>query len=139
MNVIEGFKEVVSLVQKIDNIELLQKILELQGQALQSQSDLIEKDKLLQEKEQEILKLKKYIEYKKKLILLSGFYFDVDKNGNPIGDPFCPHCFEVNKILVHVHMALRGTPGAGSFCPSCKNQYKNYFKITPENQKEYIK
>jgi hypothetical protein len=72
---------------------------------------------LLQEKDNRIKELEKSLENKSKLIRHNGKYYESQENGNPIGDPYCSHCWESKNKMIHLtkmnHKVFT--------CPSCEN------------------
>jgi len=72
---------------------------------------------LLQEKDERIKELEKSLDNKSKLIRHEGKYFESNKNGNPIGDPYCSNCWESQKKAIHLDIIA----GELHKCPSCKN------------------
>lgn len=118
MGIYEGFKEVVLLAKKIDNIELYQKILDLQAETQKLAAELLEKERAIREQNQEIQNLNESLRLKAKLVRHNDCYFEIAPSGKPVGAPYCSHCFETKHVAVHVHQdpVLRQT----CVCPSCK-------------------
>lgn len=118
MGIIEDTKEVVKLVQQIDNIELYRKILDLQGEVL----ELVQQNR---EKDQTIEQLKKTMELKGKMICERSAYYQVDDEGKKISGPFCTNCFDneyATRRLVSGFQP-KGQNGHSHWwvqCPKCK-------------------
>ena len=111
MALIPNIKEAASVIQKIGNLDLYRKLLDSQGEALDLMEQLQQKDKLIAE-------LKKTLELKEKLRRFGSVYFNVDKDGEATGLPYCPKCFEVDGIACHM---IYGVPTYYQFgCPTCK-------------------
>jgi hypothetical protein len=94
MSVIDTAKEAVMLVQKIDNIELYRKILDLQSDALK----MVEENGKLKE---EIKELEKAFQIKDQLIFENNHYYvlkDDSKDG-----PYCTYCWDKDRKLVRLH------------------------------------
>jgi hypothetical protein len=126
MGMVENFKDVISIVQKLDNIELYRKILDLQAEALRLSGDLITKDQELRSKERRITELEELTRFQATVVIAdNGFYFDRDQSGRPMGHPYCPKCWEVNRVPVHIHqMGSSVVERNKSVCPNCKSTYK---------------
>jgi hypothetical protein len=92
MGIIESAKEVVKIVQQIDNIELNRKVLDLEAEVLELTQQLREKDET-------ISKLNEALETKGKIICQNSVYFMVDDEGNKKDGPFCTKCFDVDHFL----------------------------------------
>ena len=95
MGIIENAKDAVKLVQKIDNIELYRKILDLQSEAI----ELIEESKL---KDEKIAKLKKALKVKGKMICKDSAYYLTNDKGGIIDGPFCTKCFDVDQDCIRI-------------------------------------
>lgn len=75
---------------------------------------------VLQEKDRVISELGKAFELKSKLTRSGDAYYEIDEHGNPIGDPFCSHCWEVHHKAVHVNYDFQKFSKS---CPACKTRY----------------
>jgi len=94
MSVIDTAKEAVMLVQKIDNIDLYKKILELQSDALK----MVEENGKLHDR---IRELETGLAIKDTLTFEDNHYFVV-KNGTKDG-PFCTLCWDNDRKLIRKH------------------------------------
>jgi hypothetical protein len=94
MSVIDTAKEAVMLVQKIDNIELYKKILELQSDALK----LVEENGNLKG---EIQELEEAFKIKDTLLFENNHYYVV-KDDTKQG-PYCTYCWDTGRKLVRLH------------------------------------
>lgn len=106
MGAIDTAKELVKLAQKLDNIEIVQKVIELQ-------SDLMELQGTVQELRDENRDLKKQLEAPAELIFNNDMYWRSIGAGNP--GPFCTPCHDSQGKLVHMH----GDNRQGYRCPAC--------------------
>jgi len=131
MGVYEGFKDVIRMVQQIDNIELYRKILELQAQSLEISSALVAKEKEIAGLTSEIDNLKETLKKSATITSHENLYFDIDETGRPVGYAYCPRCYDVDAVLVHIvqNPKKRST----SYCPQCKNEYLWWRRLDPEN------
>jgi len=110
MGIIEDAKDAVKLVQKIDNIELYRKILDLQSDAI----ELIEQSKL---KDEKIAKLKKALKVKGKMVCKDSAYYLTDDKDKIIDGPFCTKCFDVDQDSIRI---VAHTTGGQVKCLKCK-------------------
>ncbi|MHC4173935.1 MAG: hypothetical protein ACYTBX_06905 [Planctomycetota bacterium] len=110
MGIIENAKDALKLVQKIDNIELYGKILDLQSEAF----ELIEQSKL---KDEKIAKLKKALKVKGKMVCKDSAYYLTDDKGKIIDGPFCTKCFDADQDSIRI---VAHTIHAQVKCLKCK-------------------
>ena len=94
MGVIDTAKDAVQLVQKIDNIELYRKILDLQADALK----MVEENGKLRDR---IKELEAAFVIKDTLVFEDNHYFVV-KDGTKDG-PYCTLCWDKELNLVRKH------------------------------------
>src|SRR5688500_13565078 len=94
MGVIDTAKEAVQLVQKIDNIELYRKILELQSDALK----MVDENSNLRDKVKE---LEGAFAIKDTLVFEDNSYFVVKESGKE--GPYCSLCWDKDRKLVRKH------------------------------------
>jgi L-fucose isomerase-like protein len=114
-------KELVSLVQQIDNIELYRKILDLQNEVQALSGDLLKFEERLRAKDKEIESLKERLTFRAHLIHHNNLYFETDADGDAVGYAYCTRCWEVEQKPVHVQQNPK-FPGM-SRCPQCKSEY----------------
>jgi hypothetical protein len=113
MSYIDTMKDVVTLVQKLDNIDLTNKILELQAAALEEQE---ETSRLLARVEE----LERARDVSERLTFEDKRYWldaeDEDRDG-----PFCSRCWDVDRKLVRLHLT-----GGVTKCPqrSCGTKFR---------------
>lgn len=105
MNVLDHIKETVKIIQKMDNIDLYKKILDLQAEVM----DLIEENR----------NLKNRLEIKDDIKFIKNSYWIV-KNGEMQEGPYCSRCYDYENKLVH----LIKNEGYHPSCPQCK-QYSD--------------
>jgi hypothetical protein len=122
MGVIDSVKEVASLVQKVGDMDLYRKILDLQAEVLQISQSLMDRESKARELEAEVGRLRDALELKPKMVRRGEAYYAISADGLPTGDPYCSHCFEVLHQAVHIHQSPVNR--ASSVCPACKNVYQ---------------
>jgi hypothetical protein len=110
MGVIDTLKDVVTLVQKADNIELVKQVLALQSQALET----IEENRKLRER---VRSLEDTLTVAKNLAFRAPFYYSEDD-----AIPLCPRCWEIDRRAVHLQGPFRVT-GSRWDCPQCDKTY----------------
>ena len=108
MGIIDTAKDVATLVQKLDNIELNKKILELQGQIM----SVLEENHSLKD---QVRNLRGKLEFQGSLNFRQNMYFCELPDGTEDG-PFCSRCWDVEKTAVRLQTLHSGA----KFCPGCK-------------------
>lgn len=111
MGILETLKDVATLVQKADNIQLLKEVLALQTQA----QELLEDNRKLKARIQE---LEAALDLVQSLEFRAPFY-------HAPGDetPFCPKCREVDRRAVHLVLVFRNTRKTRWDCKQCQQSY----------------
>jgi hypothetical protein len=102
MGVIDTVKDVVLMVQKVDNIDLVKRILEMQQQVftlVEENRDLKDKNRALQET----------LTTREQMVFRKNAYWKGDDG------PFCPQCFDAGGLA----MRMLITPGFVPQCPKC--------------------
>ncbi len=94
MGIVDTAKEAVMLVQKIDNIELYKKNLDLQSDALK----LVEENGRLKG---EIKELEEAFQIKDTLTFENNHYYVVKDNEKD--GPYCTYCWDKDRKLVRLH------------------------------------
>lgn len=107
MGAVDTVKDLAKLVQQLDNIEIVQKVLTLQ-------SDMMELQDHVQALKEENRQLKKQLQQKDELDFKNNMYW------RTIGDtqegPFCTKCFDSEGKIIRLH----GDDDRGYKCPECK-------------------
>jgi len=111
VGVLEDVKSLASTIQKIDNIELYRKILDLQAEIM----------KLLEEKAasaEETRALRERLAIREALVFRQDCYWRGTGGGEQDG-PFCSNCWDSGGKLIRMHRL--GNPKYRE-CPACKTQ-----------------
>jgi hypothetical protein len=119
-----GIAEYMAKVQKnYDATELKLKISELVEALLATQSKIAEAGQALGEKQGEIDRLKDALAFKEKMLFANGVYYIADASNQPVGDPYCPGCWDAHRNAIHLH----NHPAKFHTleCPVCKSTYPN--------------
>ena len=117
MGLYEAFKDVISVAQKADNIELYRQLLDLRAQALDMQAEIAK----LKEENAELKKKKeiagRIVRHEEPCITL--------KNDDMLLY-YCSHCWDSQQLLVQINCHEDGT----FECPHCnaKGNYDNALK-----------
>ncbi len=98
MGLIETTKEVVGLLQQIDNLELYRRMIELQQQAYA----LVDENRVLKER----------LATRDELTFRKNAYWRGEADG-----PFCSPCWDSKSTLIRLHVRQGYQPQ----CPSCKH------------------
>lgn len=121
IGILDEVKSVAKTIQKINNIELYQKILNLQGDIMQ----LLEENSTLKT---ENSSLKHKLSIKESLKFENDVYWMEKSKGVKEG-PFCSCCWDTKQQLVR--MLVCGNPDYSN-CPICKVAIKLHNKYRKE-------
>jgi hypothetical protein len=99
---------------------------------------LFDVQELLQEKDKRIKELESQLKFKPSLVRQDGCYFDKEELEKNSYEPFCSSCWEVRNSPVHLTLISSVILTAGGnprrllsyFCPTCKNPFKIFKKLT---------
>lgn len=114
MGLLDEIKSLATTIQKIDNIELYRKILDLQAEAM----------KLLEEKaavEKENRQLHDKLKIGGELEFEHNVYWRQDEDTGRSDGPFCSNCWDSMQRLVRLHQ--KENPNYIE-CPTCKQPIK---------------
>jgi regulator of replication initiation timing len=109
VGILDTAKELVVLVQKLDNVELLKHVLELQGQL----GDLLEERRALRE---ENATLRAALALKASLFFRDNAYWKRGE-GDQVEGPFCTKCYAADGKLLPMHFMRNN---GWHVCPNCK-------------------
>ena len=104
MGVIETLKDVATLVQKTDNIEVVRQVIELQGQVY----DLVTENGALKAELQRARDAAK---------VRAELRFEKNRYWQGSEGPFCSRCWDVDQRLVRLNEGTLKRP----WCPACKS------------------
>lgn len=96
-NSIDIVKAVKDADYDLDKAILKEKIAVLVDSLLEAKIQASESLDLLQEKDLRITELEALLKFKSKLKRKDNKYYEVDENGESIGEPYCPRCWEIDK------------------------------------------
>lgn len=124
MGLYEGIKDVASVIQKADNLELYRNLLDLSAQALEMQSQI---NNLSIENKQ----LKEKIELEHKICRHKELYVTLE-NDNLI--LYCAHCWDSERKLIQLK-----TKNGTFLCPHCNTDgIYNYEEYNEHKNQERI-
>ena len=127
MGIVSEIKDAAKIAQQIGNIELYEKIHNLQSQVEELMQQVRHKNQQLQSEDQEIAKLKEALAVKKDFFRdKCGFFHSVDETGKPTGAALCPICIQDNQKEIPVD-----TSGYRAKCPKCKADFDQGKKSAP--------
>lgn len=106
MGLYEALKDLAKVIQRMDNIEVTQKLMDVQMQA----GELIEEAHVLRDK---VRQLETRSQIEQSLVFEDDVYYRRLSKGGEDG-PFCSKCWDVTKALVRLH-----TRENWWFCPNC--------------------
>lgn len=123
MSAIDTVRELATLIQKLDNVPITDKVIQLQSDVMQLQEDLFQ---LREENRQ----LKESLTLKEDLIFEEDLYW---KDVEPREGPFCTNCLDGEDRLVRMHQPT----SKGFTCPKCDTFVPNAdFKRRREHRED---
>lgn len=108
MGIIDSIKTAGALAKQIGSIEVQQRLIDLQVEAL----DLIDENRTLKE---QVATLEGELNTKKSLQFRNTFYWATTDDGGEEG-PFCSHCYDSGGKLIRLHPINNGQQFG---CPAC--------------------
>jgi hypothetical protein len=109
MSIINNAKEIAELVKKLGDIELYRRIVELEG-------EIIELTRAKREAELQAEHLQETLKTQEQMRFMKPFYY---MGKDPV--PFCPQCWEAQKIAVHLQGPTNVAAGPRYDCRNCKS------------------
>lgn len=106
MGVYELAKDVLKVAQRVDNVELVEKILDLQKGVIDMQDEMLLKSKRINTLEDQIKDLRKQISQKEELILHKGVYWKKDDEQHQ--QPYCPVCYVNKEVIMAMNKCWSG-------------------------------
>jgi hypothetical protein len=119
MSIVDNIKDIGRVIQQSDNIELYQKILTVQQDALELIDKLQKKTEENQQLSSDLQKALQIGEIKKGVKKVKNCYYEFDDKGNPINGPYCPTCLDGDNKIVHIISIT----GYRLQCPKCKIEF----------------
>lgn len=129
MSIIDNVKDVVKLVQKLDNVELLQETLKLQ-------TEIVQLTNRVKQKDEEIAQLKQTLDVKRRLVRKGSAYYVTDQDGKITDGPFCTRCFDIDHVSCRI-VSCGIEPEVS--CPNCKAQFsckETYHYLRPDLEED---
>jgi hypothetical protein len=119
MSIVADLQSIKDILKKTGDRKVYEKFLAIQEKAL----DPLEENNNLK---QEIEKLQKKLEIKDSIEFEENVYWIKDKEGNVKEGPFCPKCYDDEKLLMHlVSYAMNSNIKK---CPKCKFVIQKFLK-----------
>lgn len=111
MSIIDNAKEIADLIKKIGDVELYRRIVELEG-------EIIELTRAKRHAEAKIERLEETLKQQEQMEFRKPLYFT---SNDP--NPYCPQCWEVNKVAVHLDGPIDLSNGLRYNCHNCKSMF----------------
>jgi hypothetical protein len=124
---IELTKGLRDIDHKIELAELRAKAADIYSAMADLKMALVDARDEIEDKNKEIVRLKKAFEFKGMIIERHNVLYE-ERDGNPIGMPFCPRCMDVDGRFIKLTSLI--TTGKPSQCPQCKSIF--------DRQTEYL-
>ncbi len=123
MGVVQNSLDVVKMVGRIANPELLEKVTSLNEQVLELSSKNVELQQLLFQREKEHQQAHEKLQFIGEAERIADYIY---RKGEL--EPCCPRCFDVDRRLVHIVESRDPKIGIHPFCPQCKTMFATYPK-----------
>lgn len=114
---IDLIKKLNDVDRQMDEADLKMIIVELKGSLFEAKSVMLEIKQALDEKDHEILRLKKALEKQNELIEFNGFHYRKNLEGKPKGRPMCPICLSKDGLQIMLAQPIEGVKTLT--CNSC--------------------
>ena len=120
MSIYEAFKDAIGLAKKIENVELYQKLIDLQGQTLEIQSANVEMQQKINFLESENKHLKEMQKANAEDVVFDNKnpFFTLKSEDNKI--KYCSNCWRKNGEKVQ----FSSPNGLHNVCPVCKTIFQ---------------
>jgi hypothetical protein len=130
MSVYETAKEALKLVDKAANLELYQKLVDLQAQAVEQSGQILEQAKTIEEKDKRIEQLEDALTMKGNMKCQHSAYWHINESGNILDGPYCSKCWDIDHLLCRLVQAPTFPSGAGHSwewiqCQKCKAPFRS--------------
>ena len=129
VGLISGIKaatEIAKALKQIDSsfeqVDLKLKMVELMDALVDAKMNAFEVQELIGEKDDRVRELEEALKFTEKIGRFGELYFEVDEGEKPMKDPYCPNCWEVDRVAVHTHTNIMHQ--ALQDCPKCKNCFR---------------
>lgn len=114
-------KIVVAADKQLSEAELKMRLADMMGALSDARMSLASVQEEIDGRDAEIGRLKEALEHKASVRKDGNAYYEVDESGEPVGEPYCMHCYQSRHILrILVQPRLSGEEG---FCATCKTRY----------------
>ena len=114
MSIIDNVKEIATLIQKLGDLELYRKIVELEGEII----EITREKRQIEERLATLLRNQDIIQ---QLKLGSPFYVNTD-----CSELYCSRCIEYDRQAIHVVETGEIVMGRRvHVCPQCKTKYED--------------
>ncbi len=130
MSVYDAAKEALKLVDKAANLELYQKLVDLQAQAVEQSGQLFEQARAIGEKDKRIQQLEDALSMKSKIRFEHSAYWQVDESGKIVDGPFCAKCWDIDHLFCRLVQAPKPSSADGHQwqwiqCQKCKVPFRS--------------
>ena len=132
MGIDEEFDRTLAFAQQTGNSELIELVYDVMGETYLVLSKREDQWTAIQMLRDEIERLEGLLETKRWTGRWGEAVFAVDIHGEPIGEPHCLHCFEVDQELVLV--VRNPAELTDLYCPRCNSGYSARSMALPDRK-----
>ena len=115
-NAAKGLLDIKSIAE---SAEARMAIAEMQNVLADTKGELSDLKLELQSKDEVIRGLEEKLAERTKLVRHNEKFYEADENGKPVGDPYCPRCWEVDAMKVHLTYRNK----TYVVCPACEKKF----------------
>lgn len=116
-------RRIVTTEGDIEKAELKLRMAELLERLAEAKITVVEIQDGLRAKDEEIANLIEAFAFRDETIVVKNLHYRKTEQGDPIGLPFCPRCYEADRRWISMHHQ-RGRGIANCFCPQCKTEIR---------------
>jgi hypothetical protein len=129
MSLLEKARALLSYAEQWEDAELLQKVNDARMETFEYVDQLLELRFTVQELERELAAAREKLSLAGNLKYYRRMYFEQTEDGRLKPDPYCPHCWERNRVAVHLHY---NEHAAITLCPNCTLMLEGSDYWTPD-------
>ena len=124
-------KDMNDISKEFDAAQYKIQIADLAGTLAEAKLSMLDVQEQLAAKDAEIARLQEAMRHRAELVEHSGYFYDKQDDGSPVGRPYCPRCNEVDGLLMKL-VRDRSAPGLPMCCPQCDKYFGQVSTFKPK-------